>query len=48
MIKNREVIYYERMEKLIAIIAQTLVMETNIGKKFKENVLEAINEIMED
>ena len=46
--KNREVIFYERVEKLMAIIAQTLTMNSNISNGFKENVLEAIESIMED
>ena len=48
MIKNRDVIHYERMEKLMMIITETMIMNCDCSHEVKETLLEAIKYIMED
>ena len=46
--KNREIIFYERMEKLMAIIAKTMVVRCNIYASDIADQLEEVYSILEE
>ena len=46
--KNREIIFYDRMEKLMALLVRIQVVEKHYSEQFVTKVWKEVNEILEE